>query len=55
MLKIISWNLAHREESWRFLVCTEADIDLVQEAAFTAASKVPLTLWSRFLPSVQTK
>jgi len=33
MLKIIAWNLAHREESWRFLVGTGADIALVQEAA----------------------
>jgi exonuclease III len=33
MLKIISWNLAHRAESWRFLVGTDADIALVQEAA----------------------
>jgi len=32
MLKIIAWNLAHREESWRFLVGTDADIALVQEA-----------------------
>jgi hypothetical protein len=33
MLKIIAWNLAHREESWRFLLGTDADIALVQEAA----------------------
>jgi endonuclease/exonuclease/phosphatase family metal-dependent hydrolase len=33
MMKIIAWNLAHREESWRFLLGTDADIALVQEAA----------------------
>ena len=33
MLKIIAWNLAHREESWRLLLNTSADIALVQEAA----------------------
>jgi hypothetical protein len=32
MLKIIAWNLERREESWRFLVGTDADIALVQEA-----------------------
>jgi hypothetical protein len=33
MLKIVAWNLAHRGESWRFLLNTDADIALVQEAA----------------------
>lgn len=33
MLKIISWNLRHRDESWRSLVDTDTDIALVQEAA----------------------
>jgi exonuclease III len=33
VLKIIAWNLAHREESWRFLTDMDADIALVQEAA----------------------
>jgi hypothetical protein len=33
MLKIITWNLAHREKSWRFLIGTDADVALVQEAA----------------------
>ena len=33
MLKIIAWNLAHRAESWRFLLGTDADIALVQEAS----------------------
>ena len=33
MLKIISWNLRHRDESWRFLAGTDADIALVREAA----------------------
>lgn len=37
MLKIISWNLRHRDESWRFLVGTDADIALVQEAAVPPA------------------
>ena len=33
MLKIIAWNLARREESWRSLIGTDADVALVQEAA----------------------
>jgi len=33
MFRIIAWNLAHRVESWRFLLNTSADIALVQEAA----------------------
>lgn len=33
MLKIIAWNLARREEAWRRLLDTDADIALVQEAA----------------------
>jgi hypothetical protein len=32
MLKVISWNLAHRAESWRHLVGLHADLALVQEA-----------------------
>jgi len=33
MLKIVAWNIRHRAESWRFLLNTDADIALVQEAA----------------------
>jgi exonuclease III len=33
MVKIIVWNLAHREESWRSLIGADADAALVQEAA----------------------
>ena len=32
MLKIISWNMAHRAASWEFLLDTGADIALLQEA-----------------------
>jgi hypothetical protein len=32
MLKVLSWNLAHRPELWRALSETRADIGLVQEA-----------------------
>ena len=32
MLKIISWNLAHRPELWRSVFDTDADIGLLQEA-----------------------
>lgn len=32
-MKIISWNMAHRPESWRHLLMTGADVALVQEAA----------------------
>ena len=32
MVKLISWNIARREEAWRFLLDTDADIALVQEA-----------------------
>ncbi len=33
MMKMIAWNLARREESWRFPIGTDADVALVQEAA----------------------
>lgn len=33
MLKIISWNIARRDEAWRYLLDTDADIALLQEAA----------------------
>ncbi len=32
MLKILTWNIAQREDAWRFLVDTDADIALLQEA-----------------------
>ena len=33
MVKMIAWNIARREEAWRFLVDTDAEIALLQEAA----------------------
>ncbi len=33
MLKIVAWNIARRPESWRYLLDTDADIALLQEAA----------------------
>jgi len=33
MLKIISWNIAHRDEAWHSLTDTDADVALLQEAA----------------------
>ena len=33
MIKIISWNIAHRAEPWHTLLAMEADIALLQEAA----------------------
>jgi hypothetical protein len=32
MVKIVSWNIARREEAWRFLLDTDCDIALLQEA-----------------------
>ena len=32
MLKIVSWNIAHRPEAWRSLVDSDADVALLQEA-----------------------
>jgi endonuclease/exonuclease/phosphatase family metal-dependent hydrolase len=31
-MKLISWNIARRKEAWRFLLDTDADIALLQEA-----------------------
>ncbi len=31
-MKIISWNIAHREEPWRWLLDTDTDVALLQEA-----------------------
>jgi endonuclease/exonuclease/phosphatase family metal-dependent hydrolase len=31
-MKLISWNIAHREEAWRRLLDTDADVALLQEA-----------------------
>ena len=33
MLKLITWNIARRDAPWRFLLDTDADIALLQEAA----------------------
>ena len=32
MIKIISWNMAHRQQAWRHLAESDADIALLQEA-----------------------
>ena len=32
MVKIISWNMAHRHESWRSLLDMDIDLALLQEA-----------------------
>ncbi len=32
MLKIISWNIGRRDDAWRALLDTDADIALLQEA-----------------------
>ena len=32
-MKIIAWNIAHRKESWRYLLDTGADIALLSEAS----------------------
>jgi endonuclease/exonuclease/phosphatase family metal-dependent hydrolase len=31
-MKLVSWNMAHREEAWRFLLGGDADVALLQEA-----------------------
>ena len=41
MVKVISWNIAHREEAWRALCDTDADIALVQEATEPPADMQP--------------
>lgn len=33
MLKVVSWNIARRDAAWRYLIETDADIALLQEAA----------------------
>ena len=33
MVKLIAWNIARRDEAWRYLLDTDADIALLQEAA----------------------
>jgi hypothetical protein len=33
MVKVIAWNIARRDEAWRYLLDTDADIALLQEAA----------------------
>ena len=32
-MNIISWNIAHRDEAWQYLLDTRADIALLQEAS----------------------
>jgi len=32
VVKLVSWNMAHREEAWRFLLEGDADVALLQEA-----------------------
>lgn len=47
-LKIISWNINHRAEPWRQLLCTDADVALLQEAAAPPqefASRVDAEPW----------
>ena len=41
MVKVISWNIAHREQAWRDLCNTDADIALVQEASEPPADMPP--------------
>ena len=41
MVKVISWNIAHREQAWRDLCNTDADIALVQEAPEPPADMPP--------------
>lgn len=43
MLKLLSWNVAHRPEAWRALVDADADIALLQEAC-----EPPADIASRF-------
>jgi hypothetical protein len=43
MLKLISWNIAHRTEAWRTLVDSDADVALLQEAI-----EPPADIASRF-------
>ncbi len=33
MVKLISWNMAHRQDAWHHLLDTDADVALLQEAA----------------------
>ena len=33
MVKLVSWNIAHREEAWRHLVDGDADVALLQDVA----------------------
>src|SRR5437879_6102836 len=43
MLKIFSWNIAHRADLWRTLLDSEADVALLQEAC-----EPPSDIASRF-------
>jgi len=33
MVKLVSWNIAHRPDAWRHLLSSDADVALLQEAA----------------------
>ena len=48
MLKILSWNIAHRAELWRTLLDSDADIALLQEAC-----EPPSDIASRFDVDIQ--
>ena len=41
MVKVISWNIAHRKQAWHALCDTDADIALVQEATEPPADMPP--------------
>ena len=41
MVKVISWNIAHRKQAWHALCGTDADIALVQEATEPPADMPP--------------
>ena len=40
MVKLITWNIARRDEAWRYPLETDADIALLQEAAPPSADVV---------------
>jgi len=40
-MKLITWNMAHRGEAWRYLLDSGADVALLQEAAAPPADVAP--------------
>ena len=32
-MKLLTWNIAHRAEAWRFLLDSDADLAMLQEAS----------------------